>query len=277
DDELIQSIGGKSLKTFALIGKSKTTDFDQNKLHAKSNNNDISVVQRSMTDGAALSPQTSPSPSQTENESEKDPKTLELNRGYYKQLTKSLFCFSKINLICCKYMTLVLIYMYLLQKNVKPKTGSDNPFNHRLKKNSTRLVLQQMETIQQEQAKLPVLEAFLEKKQPRAPYSWQKRWVVVKHGHMLWSDKQRDIVDASNSQERNKFNGQVSIMHIVEWGPIETRSNNKFYLIANTDKAQKRRFEFKAVSEQDRDFWLKGIQAHINHEKKMIQYLEQNS
>jgi len=171
---------------------------------------------------------------------EQDVKSTEANKGYYEHI----------------------------KKNVKPKVVADNPFNRRLKKETTEAVLEQMQTIQQEQEKLPVLEAFLEKKQPRAPYSWQKRWVVVKHGHMMWSDRQRDITDATKAQERNKFNGQVAIMHFVEWGPIETRSNNKFYLVANTDKEKKRKFEFKAVSEQDRDFWIKGIQEHIIHEKK---------
>ncbi|ETO21226.1 hypothetical protein RFI_15976, partial [Reticulomyxa filosa] len=254
-EELSEIVGESSSNNIAKAENSGSRSFGEIK-HTQENRTNVTSIQ-SATNGTTK--QHDPNAINQmqpgdENRSKSDVKDFAGNRSYYEQFDLGIF----------KKLLLSKKKKKRLKKNVKPKVGADNPFNRKLKRKSTRLALQQMQKIQETESALPVLEAFLQKNN-------HVRHIRGKNVGLL------EISDASNAQERNKFNGNLSIMHIDELGPVKTRSNNKFYLIAHTDKKKNRTLEFKAVSEQDRDFWLKGIQAHIQHEKSMIQYLEQTS
>ena len=54
-----------------------------------------------------------------------------------------------------------------------------NPFT-KLKREKTKKMLKEMHDIANAKEDLPKLAGWLEKRQPHLPYSWQKRWVVVK-------------------------------------------------------------------------------------------------
>eukprot|EP00485_Elphidium_margaritaceum_P012804 CAMPEP_0202707098 /NCGR_PEP_ID=MMETSP1385-20130828/19440_1 /ASSEMBLY_ACC=CAM_ASM_000861 /TAXON_ID=933848 /ORGANISM="Elphidium margaritaceum" /LENGTH=267 /DNA_ID=CAMNT_0049365727 /DNA_START=166 /DNA_END=966 /DNA_ORIENTATION=+ len=54
----------------------------------------------------------------------------------------------------------------------------------------------------QKEKQLPPLHSWLEKKQASPPYSWQRRWVVVVDGHILWAD--REISDYKLPLRRNE-------------------------------------------------------------------------
>ena len=63
---------------------------------------------------------------------------------------------------------------------------------------------------------LPYLSAWLEKRRlekrrPEIPHNWQRRWVMVRGSHILWSDKQRAIEDAEDPEQRKYI---MHIMHI---------------------------------------------------------------
>ena len=60
--------------------------------------------------------------------------------------------------------------------------------------------------------------------------TYQKRWIIVKGAHFLWSSKQRQIENDGNRKERKKFNGYIHLMTIEAIGPIDTSANTKFFV-----------------------------------------------
>eukprot|EP01084_Bolivina_argentea_P001576 2909_1 len=88
---------------------------------------------------------------------------------------------------------------------------------------------------------LPKLQAWLEKKKPHSVRNtYQKRWVMVKGAHILWSEKLRFIKDDKNRKERKKFNGSIHLNSIDKISEIKTKSNNKFMVKAKNPKAKKK-------------------------------------
>lgn len=162
-----------------------------------------------------------------------------------------------------------------LRKLQEIKIARTNPFS-KLKRKNTQKALVQMQNITAEAGKLPKLEAWLEKKKPKPPYSWQKRWVIVRESHFLWSDKQRTIKDPKSQKERAKFNGNLSLMMIqkVEAVTKKSKSQRKFKVTAKEGtKSKVRDYLFRAASREDRDYWVKSLNIHIDHRKELIQYL----
>jgi len=135
-------------------------------------------------------------------------------------------------------------------------------------------MLQDMEHITKAKEKLPLLEAWLQKKQPNPPYTWQKRWVIVKDSHLLWSDKQRVIKNASNPDERKPFNGFLNIVVIQEIKSVDSKSGTKFVVVARTKRGDMRTYEWKAGSQADRNFWVAGLNAHKDHAQMMLNVLQ---
>jgi len=156
--------------------------------------------------------------------------------------------------------------------NILTQISHNDPFRGKnLTRQETRKMLQNLETVTQNSKKLPVLEGWLEKKKPSPPYSWQKRWVVVKGSHLLWSDRQRTIEDPTKPEQRKLFNGFLNMIVIQEIEPLETKSGKKFVLHARDSKRSgKRIYEWKAPSTSDRDYWVSGLIAHKNNLQLMV-------
>lgn len=154
---------------------------------------------------------------------------------------------------------------YEVKLNDSPK---EKPFAT-LKRVNTQQALNAIHDITSKKNKLPLLEAWLEKKQDHVPYQWQRRWVIVKDSHILWSDTQRKIKDPKNAKERKKFNNSVSLMTISEIKPVtKSKSQRKFIIVVGRDGMKgnkKREYLWKCSTKDDRDNWVRGLQSHINH------------
>jgi len=147
----------------------------------------------------------------------------------------------------------------------------NNPFT-KLKRQNTVQALKAMQQIQQTTVQLPKLEGWLEKqRKKRGTKTYQRRWVVVKGSHMLWSDKQRTIHDPKSKKQRDQFNNYINIMSIRDILPVKTKSANKFSFVTGAGK--QKMYIWKAASTEDRDHWVKGLRMHQDHVKSMINYL----
>merc|ERR1711879_579946 len=146
----------------------------------------------------------------------------------------------------------------------------NNPFT-KLKRQNTRQALKAMQDIQARTDELPKLEAWLDKqRKKRGAKSYQKRWVVVKGSHMLWSDKQRYIHDIKSKAERDEFNNHINILSIQEIKPVRTKSANKFSF--TTGAGKRKEYVWKTKSTEERDYWVRGLKKHQDHCKSMINY-----
>eukprot|EP01084_Bolivina_argentea_P069184 125940_1 len=113
--------------------------------------------------------------------------------------------------------------------------------------------------------KLVDLKGWLEKKQSAPPYSWQRRWVCVKDGYLLWSDRQITIEGTVDLDEVRRWNKAVNLKHILEVVESESKKQRKFKL---TVKDNTRAWIWKAATKKDRDDWIKGLNDHIYYEKR---------
>ena len=150
-----------------------------------------------------------------------------------------------------------------------------NPFSKLTRKNTKRLI-QNIDKLSKEKDDLPILEAWLQKQQDHVPYQWQKRWAIVKESHMLWSDIQRTIKDPKDAKARKKFNNSINLMAITEIKPVlKGKSQRKFTIsVQKTATSTKpKQYLWRCSTREDRDFWVKGLTAHINHMKSMMAFL----
>ena len=140
-----------------------------------------------------------------------------------------------------------------------------NPFS-RLTRQTTKKVLQDINDIAGKKDNLPVLEAWLEKKSSSLGKGWQRRWVIVRGSHLLWSDIQRDIKNPKNAKERKKFNNSINIMSIKDVSPVtKSKSQRKFTLIVGTSgiKNKNKEYLWKCATTEDRDYWVNGLNMLI--------------
>ena len=150
-----------------------------------------------------------------------------------------------------------------------------NPFSA-LKRDATKRVLNSINDMDEKQQKLPTLEAWLEKKQGSPPYSWQKRFVVVKESHLLWSDKKLKIGDVKIKKERDKWNNSINLMAIKEVkNDPKSKTGKKFIIsVVQGGKGKKSRdYILKASDKKNRDLWVKGIKEHTDSVKRLVSYL----
>ena len=150
-----------------------------------------------------------------------------------------------------------------------------NPFS-KLKREGTKKMLQDIQEIAENKANLPVLEAWLEKKSSSLARGYQKRWVIVRGSHLLWSDIQRDIDNPKSMKERKKWNNSINIMSIKDIQPVtKGKTQRKFTLIVGTSgiKNKKKEYLWKCATKEDRDYWVMGLKKHINHMKSVVAYL----
>lgn len=163
-----------------------------------------------------------------------------------------------------------------LSKNVALRANQvarRNPFS-KLQRRPTELA----KTIIKEnldQKPLPQLEAWLEKRKPGGVVpTYQKRWIVVKGAHMLWSAKQRSIVNDADRKERKKFNGSIHLGTIEAIQGIHTNADNKFMVKArDAKKGAMREYVFRCTNRRERDFWVQGLKEHKKQYQTVLNYL----
>merc|ERR1712176_1442375 len=154
------------------------------------------------------------------------------------------------------------------------RIAKNNPFI-RLKRKNTQKALNEIYSINTDGDELPKLEGWLEKKQSSLPYSWNKRWCIVRASFMVWSDIQRSIADPRDPEQRSKFGSFVNLLQVLEIKPVRKgKSHRKFVIVLKANKNEKRKqIQWKCSSEYDRDFWVRGLKKHVKHTQKLVDYL----
>jgi len=149
-----------------------------------------------------------------------------------------------------------------------------NPFT-KMKKVPTQRIIETFQDITQKKVELPKLAAWMEKKSPSPPYSWQKRFVMVIDSHLLWNDIERDLINVKNIKERQKFKGSISLMKIRSVSAVYDQKKNRKFIIEARDakRNQLRKYLWKADSTETRNFWVKYLTKHVKNQKNMIQFL----
>ena len=151
----------------------------------------------------------------------------------------------------------------------------NNPFT-RLKCERTKKVLQDIDNIAKHKERLPVLEAWIEKKSHSIAGVYQRRWVIVRGSYILWSDKLRVLRNPKSAKERKRFNNSINIMNIKNVTPVQdSKSQRKFTLIVGTSgiEGTHKEYLWKCATMEDRDYWVTGLRQHINHTKSVVAYL----
>lgn len=159
------------------------------------------------------------------------------------------------------------------QKLDAHRIATANPFT-KIRRQHTEKVLQHMVALTTAETELPTLEAWLQKKNTRG--QWQRRWVVVKGSHMLWSDRQLPLTNPRDKQERDKFSGSVSVMNIAKVAlVVKGKTQRKFKVVLGRQTKRKRRTDYvwKCATPGDRNHWVEGIRKHIAQVKMMTNYL----
>ena len=149
-----------------------------------------------------------------------------------------------------------------------------NPFT-KMKKVPTQRIIETFQDITQKKVELPKLAAWMEKKSPSPPYSWQKRFIMVKDAHLLWNDIERDLINVKNIKERQKFKGSILLMKIRSVSAVYDQKKNRKFIIEARDakKNQLRKYLWKADSTETRNFWVKYLTKHVKNQKEMTKFL----
>merc|ERR1712113_1257932 len=109
-------------------------------------------------------------------------------------------------------------------------------------------------------SELSHIQGWLQKKKSAPPYSWQKRWVVVKAGYLLWSDRQMTIEKKIDAQERKRWNTCIKFDTISSVVATKSSKQRKFCVnIHGSDRS----YLFKTESKDQRDGWIRVIKEHV--------------
>jgi len=98
---------------------------------------------------------------------------------------------------------------------------------------------------------------------------WQRRWVVIDSGWMLWNEKEIAVGDVTEPEERAKFHGAVQLIHI----PAESikmvtagKTQRKFSFIVRNDNTSKTKdYLWRAEGREARARWIKDLKRHRQH------------
>ena len=140
-----------------------------------------------------------------------------------------------------------------------------------LKRANTQKALNEIYSINTDGDELPLREGWLEKKQSSVPYSWNKRWCVVRASFMVWSDIQRTLVDPRDPEERRKFNNHINLLQVAEVRPVRKGKTHRKLVMVVRDK--RKQIYWRCSSEYDRDFWVRALKKHVAHTRKLVDYL----
>ena len=72
-------------------------------------------------------------------------------------------------------------------------TNNLNDLRSKMKKKKSQKIIETITKVDNEQDRLPRLGAWMEKRRPKPPHMYQKRYACVVDGHLLWNDKKVHI------------------------------------------------------------------------------------
>jgi len=95
---------------------------------------------------------------------------------------------------------------------------------------------------------------------------------VIKGSYLLWSKEERSINDTQNIHERRQFDKYLNMINILEVKPIVNEYQNMAFSFV-VDGREKKRYVWRSMYEEDRDFWLDGLRKYRECLKAQISYL----
>jgi len=138
-----------------------------------------------------------------------------------------------------------------------------------VKRDNAVQTIQEMQRIVEMKNSLPILEGWLERLDKRG---WTMVWVVIKGSYLLWSKEERSINDTQNIHERRQFDKYLNMINILEVKPIVNEYQNMAFSFV-VDGREKKRYVWRSMYEEDRDFWLDGLRKYRECLKAQISYL----
>ena len=128
-------------------------------------------------------------------------------------------------------------------------------------------------------AKLPKMAAFLQKRTPRPPYIWNRRWAQVAESYFFWSETMMSThIKGSKPtiEELKRFKGHVRLDQVVSVEVVaKSKKQNKFMITMNAKSRKysgERSIIWKCQRTEDRDFWVKGLNDYITWYNKTDDY-----
>eukprot|EP01084_Bolivina_argentea_P156665 273030_1 len=118
---------------------------------------------------------------------------------------------------------------------------------------------------------LPELNGWMEKKSASGFKSWQKRWIIVRKTHILWSKVMCDTQNPLDPNERKKFNNSITLLTIKDVRAVSSKNKRKFDIITSS-----KIYHFKCKTSQQRNLWLNGLQLHLNILAHSMKFLRQS-
>ena len=117
---------------------------------------------------------------------------------------------------------------------------------------------------------LPVLSGWMEKQSAKGLKPWQKRWVIVRRTHLLWSKQQIDTDNPLDPKERAKFANSITLLTVKKVRAVMTKRKRKFDIVTPAKV-----YHFKCSTKEQRQRWLIGLQQHLNVLTQSVQILSQ--
>lgn len=124
-----------------------------------------------------------------------------------------------------------------------------------------------VDKLEQQRARLPELEGWLEKKKPKPQFGFERRWFVVQDGWILWSSTKKTIDDPTIQEQRRLWNNCVALENILDIERISSKDNTKFNV-----KTKKKGYVFRTPTKQDRNYWIHGIKQHMRFQQELRKY-----
>eukprot|EP01084_Bolivina_argentea_P170978 296237_1 len=127
----------------------------------------------------------------------------------------------------------------------------------------------QQDTLRTTAKSLHPIKGWLEKKQNAPPYAWQKRYVVIQDGYLLWSDREMTIEEGISDKEKRRWNKCVNLNQIEGVTMVESKKERKFEI---RKKDESRCWLWKASSKKNRDYWIDCLSENIEytHQKSLL-------
>eukprot|EP00485_Elphidium_margaritaceum_P001038 CAMPEP_0202695806 /NCGR_PEP_ID=MMETSP1385-20130828/9292_1 /ASSEMBLY_ACC=CAM_ASM_000861 /TAXON_ID=933848 /ORGANISM="Elphidium margaritaceum" /LENGTH=566 /DNA_ID=CAMNT_0049351883 /DNA_START=32 /DNA_END=1732 /DNA_ORIENTATION=+ len=124
---------------------------------------------------------------------------------------------------------------------------------------------------QNEVLELPELSGFMFKRSSTGFHQWQRRWVIVRRTHILWSSRQTDTTNPLDPKERAKFNNSFTLLTVKGVRPVSSRGKRKFDVILPNSV-----YHFRCLTPEQRTLWLNGLQQHLKALTDSMRFLRRS-
>ena len=139
------------------------------------------------------------------------------------------------------------------------------------KRSRHKSTLNQFKEQQTKYIELPELSGWMEKQSATGFKSWQKRWIIVRKTHMLWSKNMMDTANPLDPKERRKFNNSMTLLTIKGVRPVASKNKRKFDIVTT-----RKTYHFRCKTAEQRELWLTGLQMHLSVLADSLAYIRKS-